>query len=303
VSAGRVTEGMLGRRLLSDLRASTQRIATAQRQIASGRRIDKPSDDPLATHNAMRLRSELGGIEQDKRTISDTKGWLDTTDSALATITDVVHRARELALQGANGAIGQTERNKLADEIDQLIETAKSAANSSYGGRYVLGGTDTDDPPYTPGAVDAYDGDTGLIARQIGPGVSVQINIPGVNILGNGAAGESPQKLLRTLRTLAADLRSGNLPGLRGPALNNLEKNLEDVTSARGVVGALATRLEAAEARLAQVEESTVSLLSENEDTDIAKAMIDLTTQQSVYQAALQSGQSLIQPSLLDFLR
>ncbi|HEV2812969.1 MAG TPA: flagellar hook-associated protein FlgL [Solirubrobacteraceae bacterium] len=300
MSAGRVTEGMLGRRLLSDLRASTHRIATAQRQIASGRRIDKPSDDPLATHNALRLRSELAGIAQDKRTIDDTKGWLDTTDSALGTITEVVHRARELALQGANGAIGQTERNKLADEVDQLIETAKSAANSSYGGRYVLAGQDTDDAPYTPGAVDAYDGDTAAIARQIGPGVSVQINIPGVNILGNGA---TDAKLLRTLRTLAADLRSGNLPGLRGPALNNLSSNLEDVTSARGTIGALSTRLEAAESRLAQVEESTAALLSANEDTDIAKAMIDLSTQQSVYQAALQSGQSLIQPSLLDFLR
>lgn len=300
MSAGRITEGMLGRRLLSDLRASTQRIATAQRQIASGRRIDKPSDDPLATHNALRLRSELSGVAQDRRTISDTKGWLDTTDSALSTITDVVHRARELALQGANGAIGQTERNKLADEVDQLIETAKSAANSSYGGRYVFAGQDTDDPPYTPGAVDAYDGDTGAIARSIGPAVSVQINVPGVDILGNGAA---DTKLLTTLRTLAADLRGGNLAGLRGPALNDLTANLEDVTSARGTVGALTTRLEAAEARLAQVEESTVSLLSETEDTDVAKAMIDLTTQQSVYQAALQSGQALIQPSLLDFLR
>jgi flagellar hook-associated protein 3 FlgL len=294
---------MLGRRLLSDLRGSTHRIATAQRQIASGRRIDKPSDDPLATHNALRLRSELAGIEQDKRTIDDTKGWIDTTDSALATITETVHRARELALQGANGSIGQTERNKLADEIDQLIETAKSAANSSYGGRFVLAGTDTADPPYSPGAVDAYDGDTGTIARQIGPGVSVQINIHGVDILGNGGAAESPPKLLSTLRTLAADLRGGNLNGLRTTALNSLSKNLEDVTSARGTIGALSTRLDAAEARLAQVEESTTSLLSETEDADIAKAMIDLTTQQSVYQAALRSGQSLIQPSLLDFLR
>jgi flagellar hook-associated protein 3 FlgL len=300
VSAGRVTEGMLGRRLLSDLRASTHRIATAQRQIASGKRIDKPSDDPLATHNALRLRSELAGIAQDMRTIDDTKGWIDTTDSALATVTDTVHRARELALQGANGSIGQTERNKLADEVDQLIETAKSAANSSYGGRYVLAGQDTDDPPYTAGAVDTYDGDSGAIARQIGPGVSVQINIPGVSVLGNGGA---DNKLLSTLRTLSADLRSGNLPGLRGPALTNLDKNLEDVTSARGTIGALSTRLDAAQSRLAQVEESTTALLSENEDTDIAKAMIDLTTQQSVYQAALQSGQSLIQPSLLDFLR
>ena len=300
MSVGRITEGMLGRRLLSDLRASTARIATSQRQIASGRRIDKPSDDPLATYNALRLRSELAGIEQDRRTISDTQGWLDTTDTALATITDAVHRGRELALQGANGAIGQTERNKLADEVDQLIETVKNAANASYGGRYVFSGQDTSAAPYAPGAVDTYAGDTAAIARQIGPGVAVQINIPGVDILGNGTA---DTKLLTTLRTLAADLRSGNLAGVRGPALNNLQSNLEDVTSARGTIGALATRLEAAEVRLAQVEESTTSLLSENEDTDIARAMIDLTTQQSVYQAALQSGQALIQPSLLDFLR
>lgn len=300
MSAGRVTEGMLGRRLLSDLRASTHRIATAQRQIASGRRIDKPSDDPLGTHNALRLRSELAGIQQDKRTIADTKGWIDTTDSALGTLTEVVHRARELALQGANGAIGQTERNKLADEIDQLIETAKSAGNTSYGGRYVFAGQDSADPPYTSGALDTYDGDNGAIARQIGPGVSVQINVTGVSVLGTNGGGP---KLLSTLRTLSADLRSGNLPGLRGAALTSLGRNLEDVTSARGTIGALSTRLEAAEARLAQIEESTTALLSENEDTDIAKAMIDLTTQQSVYQAALQSGQSLIQPSLLDFLR
>jgi flagellar hook-associated protein 3 FlgL len=302
VSAGRVTEGMLGRRLLSDLRASTQRIADAQRQIASGKRIDKPSDDPLATHNALRLRSELAGIAQDKRTIDDTKGWLDTTDSALATITDVVHRARELALQGANGAMSQSDRNKLADEVDQLIETAKSAANASYGGRYVLAGQDTDDPPYTPGGTDLYDGDVAPIARQIGPGVSVQINVAGVNVLG-GDGTPTDTKLLSTLRTIASDLRGGNVAGLRGPALNRLSTNLEDVTSARGVIGALSTRLEAAEARLAQVEESTASLLSASEDTDIAKAIIDLNTQQSVYQAALQSGQALIQPSLLDFLR
>lgn len=300
MSAGRITEGMLGRRLLSDLRASTHRIAAAQRQIASGKRIEKPSDDPLAAHNAMRLRSELAGIEQDRRTIDDTKGWLDTTDSALATMTDVVHRARELALQGANGTMSQSDRNKLADEIDQLVETAKSAGNASYGGRYVLAGQETDDPPYPPGGGDAYGGDAGAIARQIGPGVSVQVNVLGSAVLGSGGP---DGKLLSTLRTLAADLRSGNLSGLRGPALNGLSTNLEDVTSARGTVGALSTRLEAAQARLAQVEESTSSLLSANEDTDVARAIIDLNTQQSVYEAALKSGQALVQPSLLDFLR
>jgi flagellar hook-associated protein 3 FlgL len=248
----------------------------------------------------MRLRNELAGIDQDTRTIDDTMGWLDTTDTALGTVTDVVHRAKELALKGANGTMSQSDRNKLADEIDQLVETAKSAANASYGGRYVFTGTDTTGPAYLTGAVDTYQGDAGTIARQIGPGVAVQVNTLGSDVLGSGGA---DGKLLSTLRTIATDLRTGNTNALRSADLNALEANLEDVTSARGVVGALAIRLEAAAARLGQVEVSATALLSEAEDTDVAQALIDLTTQQSVYQAALRSGSALIQPSLLDFLR
>ena len=302
MSAGRITEGMLGRRLLSDLRASTARMATAQRQIASGKRIDKPSDDPLATHNALRLRSELAGIAQDQRTISDTQGWLDTTDSALATITDVVHRARELALQGANGAIGQTERNKLADEIDQLIETAKSAANTSYGGRYVFAGAGhRRRRPTPPGAVDTYDGDSlpdrpPDRPRRLGPDQHARRRHPRQRHRRHQAADDAPHARGRPAQRQRRGVRG---PALEQPAVQPRGRHLgarhrrRPDDAARG----------RAKARLAQVEESTTALLSENEDTDIAKAMIDLTTQQSVYQAALQSGQALIQPSLLDFLR
>jgi flagellar hook-associated protein 3 FlgL len=301
VSTGRITEGMLSRRLLADLNATTQRIATAQRQIASGRRIEKPSDDALATHTALRLRTELAALESDQRSISDAKGWLDTTEGALSQITDITHRARELALQGVNGTMDQKDRDKIAAEIDQLIETAKGAANASYGGRYVFGGTRTDTVPYLPGAADAWQGDTGgQIFRQIGPGVSITVNVRGEDILGSGGA---DGRLLSTLRTLAADLRSGNVAGIRATGLNALTTNLEQVTSARGVIGALSTRVESASARLAQVQEATTSLLSQAEDTDIAKALIQLSSQQSVYQAALKSGAALSQPSLLDFLR
>ncbi len=306
MTVGRITEGMLGRRLLSDLNASTQRIGTAQRQIASGRRIDRPSDDPLATHTALRLRTELAALEQDQRSISDARGWLDTTEASLSSITDIAQRARELTLQGANDTLGPADRAKIADEIDQLVETAKSAANASYGGRYVLSGTETDQPAYVAGLSDVWQGDAGgTIFRQIGPGVSIAVNVRGDEILGNGldATGVSDGRLLGTLREISAHLRSGDVVALRGADLRNLSRNLEDVTSARGVVGALTNRIESASARLAQVSEATLGLLSEAEDTDIAKAMIELTTQQSVYQAALKSGQTLIQPSLLDFLR
>jgi flagellar hook-associated protein 3 FlgL len=102
VSAGRITEGMLGRRLLSDLQASTQRIGTAQRQIASGKRIERPSDDPLATHSALRLRNELSALAADQSSISDARGWLDTTEAALTQITTSAPRPRA-RVSGRNG--------------------------------------------------------------------------------------------------------------------------------------------------------------------------------------------------------
>jgi flagellar hook-associated protein 3 FlgL len=301
MSAGRITESMTGRRLLADLNASTTNVAKYQRQISSGRRIEKPSDDPLATHTAMRLRSELQALENDQRSIADSKGWLDTTEAALSSITDVVQRANELALKGANGTMAQSDRDKVADEIDQLIETAKSAANASYGGRYVFSGTMTDTQPYAVGGVDTWNGDTGgQIFRQVGAGQTIVVNVRGEDILGSGGGDD---KLLATLRNVAANLRSGNIAAIRANDLGDLQTNLEEVTSARGVVGALTTRIDSASNRLAQIEEATTGLLSDAEDTDIAKALIQLTTQQSVYQAALKSGQTLIQPSLLDFLR
>ncbi|CAA9488595.1 MAG: Flagellar hook-associated protein FlgL [uncultured Solirubrobacteraceae bacterium] len=301
MSAGRITESMTGRRLLADLNASTGLVSKYQRQISSGRRMEKPSDDPLATHTAMRLRSELQGLANDRRSISDAKGWLDTTEAALGSITEVVHRTNELALQGSNGTMAQKDRNKIADEIDQLIETAKSAANASYGGRFVFSGTDTDQQPYTVGGPDAWNGDTGgAIYRTVGAGQTITVNVRGEDVLGSGGA---DGKLLSTMRDLAANLRSGNLAAIRANDISALQTNLEEVTSARGIVGALTTRIESANDRLAQIEEDTTGLLSEAEDTDIAKALIQLTTQQSVYQAALKSGQTLIQPSLLDFIR
>ena len=130
--------------------------------------------------------------------------------------------------------------------------------------------------------------------------MTITVNVRGEDVLGSGGA---DGKLLSTLRSLSNNLRTNDMAALRATNLSALTANLEEVTSARGVVGALTTRIESASQRLAQVEEATTGLLSESEDTDIAKALIELNTQQTVYQAALKAGQTLVQPSLLDFLR
>jgi flagellar hook-associated protein 3 FlgL len=315
----RITQGMMSRRLLTDLNAASARVDTAQRQIASQKRILKPSDDPIGAQKAVLTRGELNATNQYQANVSQARGWLETTDAALGQVTDLVHRARELTVQGANDATGPTARRNLALEIDQLVSAIKQAANTSYGGVYVFGGTDTTSPPYDTNSsppTDVYTGDDNLIAREIGPAISVQINTlidAGASpLLGSGQATAGPPAapgddgLLRTLRDISAHLKGATVAdadALRGPDLRALETNLDRLNDARAQVGATVNRLDAADARLGATTDAANQLLSETEDVDFAQATLTLSTQQTVYEAALRSGAAIIQPSLLDFLR
>jgi flagellar hook-associated protein 3 FlgL len=226
-------------------------------------------------------------------------------DAALSKISEVIHRAQELAVQGASDSAGQSARNAAAAEIDQLIASVKQEANASYGGRYVFSGTTTDVRPYDVNGADAYAGNNGTVAREIGPGVSVQVNVLGVDVLGQGQPA-ADGKLLNVLRDISDHLKSGTVADmntLRTTDIKGLDTNLDLLSQARATVGATTNRLESADSRLQEVEESLTKLLSDVEDADMAKTYVDFSMQQSVYQSALQAGANIVQQSLLDFLR
>lgn len=301
---GRVTQGMMDRRLVDDLTSVSQRMAETQQRISSGRQILKPSDDPLATQRALSLRGSLEGTHQYSRNVDYATGWLQTTDASLGAISDIVSRVRELTVQGASDSNGPQARASIALEIDQLIGAVKQSANANYQGSYVFGGTATTAPPYG-NATDAYQGDAGVVPRSIGPGVSVPINTLGSSVLGSGQSA-ADGKLLQTMRDIAAHLRSSSDSDhelLRTTDLANLDSNVDALGQARASVGAVMSRLNAAKSRLSDVEATTTKLLSDTEDSDISKEIVALSNQQNVYQAALRSGALIIQPSLLDFLK
>ena len=308
---GRVTQNMTTSALLSNLNDLTARMGKTQTSISSGKQITKPSDDPLGTQRDLGLRGAIEGAQQQQRNVDQANGWLQSTDSALGDIGDVINRVRELTVQGASDSLGNQQRSAIALEIDQLIDSVKDSANATFQGTYVFAGTKTTTAPYTnlpsspgppPVPNDAYLGDNGTIARTIGPGISVQVNTDVSALLSSGPGGG----LIATMRKIASDLRSGSATGydaLRNGDLKNLTDNQDALNQSRATVGATMSRLDSAKSRLQDIETTTTKLLSETEDTDLAKAILDLTNQQNVYQAALRSGASIIQPSLLDFLR
>lgn len=301
----RITNSMVSRSLLSDLNAVAERLSRTQQKLSSGKEITRPSDDPFAVSRALALRGSLEATRQYQRNVGEAMAFEDVTEQALSRMTDTVQRARELLVQGGNDTNGPDARNAIASEIESLIDSLKQEANARYAGSYVFSGTQTSTAPYALGAVDTYSGNSAAIPREIGPGVSLTVNVPGVDLLGQGQ-GAADGKLLHVLRDVVDDLRGGtpaNANALRTTDLTRLDANLGELTRIRAVVGATTGRLEGAASRLRELEESSIKLLSETEDADMAKTLMEFSTQQSVYQSALRAGANIVQASLLDFLR
>lgn len=297
----RLTNSMLARNVLADINAASDRLNRTRSQASSGRAIDRPSDDPSGAALALKLGSAITATQQQQRNANDAQSFSDATEQGLGQVTDILQRVRELVIQGANDSTDDTSDKAIATEVRQLIAATKDAGNTTVAGRYVFGGTKTTTPPYPPGATapTLYQGDTGVIAREIGPGVSVAINQPGAAVFGNGAPGD----LLGTLQTIADHLESGDRASLRTTDVKALDGHFDAVMGARAENGALSQRLQSATARLAQVEETTLGSLSKTQDADLASVMISLTTQQTAYESALKSGANIVQASLMDFLK
>ena len=137
----RVTPATLNSGVMAGLQSSLSRLQQTQEQLASGRRLSRPSDSPVDTVAAMRLRAERKQSDQLARNIDDGMSWLNTTDQALGQTSSVLNRVRSLVLAGASSTNGPDERRAMAAEVDQLREAMIGIANTQYLGRPVFAGT------------------------------------------------------------------------------------------------------------------------------------------------------------------
>ena len=293
----RITQGMTNQTLLYDLQNVTSQLSKSEQELSSGYKLNQPSDDPYAASQALKLRADLASNQQYQGNVSDANAWQTVADTALGNIGDSVQRARDLIIQGANGTNSASDRTAMVTELNQLIDSIKTDANTQYAGRYIFSGTATNTQPYQQGGVDTYSGNTASITREIGAGVQVSINQPGSSIIGDSSSG-----LLSTLRTIVNDLNSGNTSALSTTDLTAIDSANDSLLNARAQVGAMSDRLTTATNRLTQNEQSTTQLLSSVQDADMTQVMISFSTQQAAYQAALHAGAQIIQPSLMNFL-
>ncbi|WHY94164.1 flagellar hook-associated protein FlgL [Neobacillus cucumis] len=294
----RVTQGMLNQNMLFNLSQTNKAMQKYQDQASSGKKINKPSDDPVSAVRGMYYRSSLNEVDQYKRNADDGASWMSTTDDALNEVNSVLQRVRELTVQGLNGTNDPSARTAITQEIDQLKEHLGEVANSQIAGKYIFAGTDIKNPPYQT-AMKTFNGKNGKIDVQVGQTNNVQINVQGTDVFGKDINGDGGIfKLLSDITTGFSSSDSSS-----SDVLGKLDAQIDNVSKERSELGARMNRMELSQSRLDGLEVSTTSLLSSEEDADMSQVIINLSTEENVQRAALSVGARIIQPSLVDFLR
>lgn len=276
-----------------------RRQLTAHEQISSGRRVNRPSDDPLAALKISSFGTSLQRANQHERNIDAARHLLNVTDGALNESASTLYRVKELTIQGINSALTDADRGFIADEIAQMTEHLRSLANTRTNNRYIFSGFRTDTEPYD--AAFAYQGDDNVTRLEVGEFQFIEATQPGTVVFGDGNPGNVD--VFQNLINLEVNIRAGDEP-LTQDELEILETSIEQVIIARSNVGVQMNRLEASEAVNAYMQERLPAALSVQRDTDFPEAIAELTLVDNALQATLAASSRLMSStSLLDYLR
>jgi flagellar hook-associated protein 3 FlgL len=286
----RVTNRILHDDALRSLSANLAALQAIQEQVASGRRLNRPSDDPANVRTALKVRDALAELQQYLRNLDGADRLLSGADGALAAATDAVQRARELAIQGANGTLSAADRVAMAQEVAQLEDHLVQLAATRVGDAYIFSGYRTDRPPYASPS-GPYQGDSGAIVARIAPGAGLQVNVTGDTAFGPALA---------ALEQLRSELAAGS--PVSSSTIGALDGAQSAVLDARAVIGARQNRVSEARTTLENATTATEKLLSDLQDVDMAAAISELAQRQTSYQAALRVNALVLQQSLVDFL-
>lgn len=295
----RITQQSQTSTIRADLASVSSRLADIQRQVASGRVLERASDDPAAALEALRYRRSLRAYEQFDRNVGDAKMWLSSADSSLESADTRLTRAQDLTIQAENGALGATERLAIATELRSIADEMVGIANTQQFGRPIFGGNTGNNRAFDDSGT--YLGDGGEVRRTVGNGVSYQVNVTGEEAFGvSNTADPLNGNMFEMLREIADRVEAGSPAAVGLDAIDGARTRLHD---AQATAGARLASLENLEARNGEVTVDMKSALSEAEDVDLSEAILDLKSSEVAYEAALSVTGRILDRSLLDFLR
>jgi flagellar hook-associated protein 3 FlgL len=314
---------MMNNRMLQNLNRNLFRLDKHQQQMSTGKLFNRPSDNPIGVSKSLGLKSTISELKQFKSNAETAISWLEITESAIADVGDILQRAKELTTRVANGTFSDQDRQSAEKELGEMKEQLIKLANTTYGGKYVFSGFQTNKPLLDANGNYNIDYDTVAnpekMAFEVGIGDTISVNTLGYDVFGNRPAdldasptvNKSTAALTGTETELVAVFTElsnalNTVPtdqDVIGKSINRLEKQLDNILLARGEIGAKVNRLELTVNRIEKDTINFTGLLSKNEDADMSEVIMNYKMDESVYTASLSIGAKAIQPTLIDFIK
>jgi flagellar hook-associated protein 3 FlgL len=286
--------------ILADLNQSQNQLNTLLQEVSTGKSVNEPSDNPAAAAQMVQNTLETGDVDQYTKNISSVLDEVQTASSVLSNVTSSLTQAVSLGTEGANGITSSGELQDLAQQVQAILQSVVSAANTTYGGSYLFGGTNSSVEPYSADSSSstgyAYNGNNDTNSVEVGDGVNVQYNLPGSQVFSN-----SSNNVIGSLSSLYTALTSGNS--------TDIASATSDVSSAISYLGVQQGFYANSESQLNSqqsfLQQDTVSLASQQNNligVDEATAATELSQAETDNSAILAAAAKVLPNTLLNYL-
>ena len=285
--------------LLAALNQTQLEAQQALREISSGRSVNEPSDNPTAAALLVENNDQATFNNGYLRSLNSVQGQFSTADSTLSSVVTALQRAISLGVEGANGTLSDSDRAAVATELQGIQSQLVSLANTSYQGRYVFAGTNTNAPPFVADNTVAsgvrYAGNNGVNQVSIGSGYKLAVNLPGSQLF--SAAGNDVFLAINTLiQALQTNTGIDTAVSGVGAASSYLSAQRVFYGNALNQTQSQTTYLNTAKLQISQ-QENTLG------GVDLAAAATNLAKSQTDTQATLAAISKFSQNNLFDYLK
>ena len=300
----RVTNRAMTNTYLSDVQKSLQLINKLNTQLNTGKQINKVSDNPYEAIKILNMQNEINDVERYNYNCDEITGWLDSTDDALDKIGNISSEIKVL-LTSISGSYGEDEVKAIRSEINEKVKQIGEALNTTYAGRFIFGGSNTDEAP-----VEIFENSDGIVELRLKAGANedkLKAEISdGIGIDYNLTASQVTDNLkgLNTINNILVELGNNPVDKERVQKLNSeLGDYMNHVLNNRSAIGARSNTVSNVKSSNDENILRLKGVYSDMQDVDWAEKYIELTSAQMVYNSSMQVGAKMIQPTLLDYLR
>ena len=308
----RVTNGNMMSSYLKDIQNNLQSMDKLNTQMNTGKQVNKVSDDPLRAVKIMNLNNEIADIEKYNYNADEITGWLDMTDEALDTVGTLTSEIKTL-LTSISGAYGKDEIKAIQTNVNEKIKQIGEAFNTTYAGKYIFGGSITDEQPVKittdeNGNVklsinnSEKEGINANLIAAVSNGIKVDYNL-NINQVTNSGKGDGTNSAINMFEELSAALNTEEVDmDVIGDLSKRLDSYLSDVLNNRSIIGARTNTVQAIKDTNDENVLEMKGVLSNIQDVDVAEKYIELQEAQMVYTASLQVSSKLFKTTILDYI-